>query len=69
MTFRMLGSVFPGTPCVSGVVTRLTVDEAAVAGESTSPCRGRRRETLRRPVAVPVDADETRGPAPGPVQP
>jgi len=41
MTFRMLGSVFPGdTMVLSGVVDEVTVDEAGCGWvASTSPCR------------------------------
>jgi acyl dehydratase len=62
MTFRMLGSVFPGdTMVLSGVVDEVTVDEAgcgwvdvdvtlAVAGDVKTTCDAR--------IAVPVDSDD-----------
>jgi hypothetical protein len=62
MTFRMLGSVFPGdTMIFSGVVEAVTVDEVgcgwvdidvtlAVAGDVKTTCAAR--------IAVPVDGDD-----------
>ncbi len=63
MTFRMLGSVFPGdTMVLSGVVDDVSRGRrpAAAGWASTSPCRwaATPRRTCAARVAVPLDADD-----------
>jgi acyl dehydratase len=62
MTFRMLGSVFPGdTMVLSGVVDEVTVDEAGcgwVGIDVTLAVGGDVKTTCDARVAVPVDADD-----------